>query len=104
MPLPEINAWPVGDKVVTGMAIKIMEKGLCKGIKGRYHLKFNIVYQLQATVSYIYYAISMDQASRYSQKSHQSSVLHMYKGDMQSSLIEIFDNGMNRDSGGFRSE
>ena len=94
--LPEINYWPVGDKVVMGVDIQITGKSLCKVRNGRGYLYFNTVHQLRAEVSDVYSEISTAHESRYSLKSHQGSVLHMYEVSMQLALIEIFAKIMNR--------
>ena len=38
----------------------------------------------------------MAHTGRYSLKSHRGSLIHMYKGAMQSDLMEIFAKGTNR--------
>ena len=70
------------------MAIQMMEKSLCKRRNGRSYLQFNNVCQLRAAVSDVYSATSTAHKSRYSLNSHRVSVMHMYKGSMQSESME----------------
>ena len=79
-----------------GVAIQILEKYLCKVRDGRDCLQFNTVRQLRAAVSDVYSATHTAHNLRYSLKSHRGSVIHMYKGAVQSALVEIFSKGMNR--------
>ena len=87
MPFPETNVCPVRDKVGIGVAIQILENCFSKGRNGRDYSKINTDHQLRAAVSDVYSAMSMAHASRYSLNSPQFSVLHMYEGVMQSSLM-----------------
>ena len=71
-----------------GVVIQIMEKSLGKGRNGRKYIQFNTFHQLRASVSDVYSATSTAQKSRYSLNSHRVSVMHMYKGFMQSESME----------------
>ena len=70
-----------------GVAIQMMYKSLCKVRNGGHYLQFNTVHKLWASVSDVYSATSTAHESRYSLKSHWSSVIHVYKGAMQSALM-----------------
>ena len=86
-PLPSITAWTVGDEVEMGVAIKMLEKSLSNGRNGRNYLRFNTASQLLAVASDIYSSRADSRSSRYSLKYHSGSVLHMYEGAVNYSLM-----------------
>ena len=55
-----------------------------------------MVRQLQAVASDMYSAIADARFGRYSFKSNRGSILHMYEGVMQSSLMERFSKGIKK--------
>ena len=73
-----------------GMEIQMLEKSLANRINGKNYLKFRKVRQLWAAASDIYSATAATHSSHYSVRYHFGSVLHMYEGAIQSSLMERF--------------
>ena len=74
----------------------MLEKSLSNGRNGRNYLQFNTFRKLRATALGIYSDTADAHSCPYSLKSHCGSVLQMYEGVIQSSLIERFSKGMKK--------
>ena len=74
----------------------MLEKSFSIGKNGRNYFQFNTARQLQAAESKKYLATTAAYSSRYYLKSHSGSVLNIYEGAMQSSLMESFSKVMKK--------
>ena len=93
-PLPVISDFPVGDEVEMGTALKMLEKSLSNSKNIRNYLQFKKVRHLYALSVGIYSATEDSHSSIYSFNYHSGSILHMYEGVMQSSLVDRFSKEM----------
>ena len=74
----------------------MLEKSLSNRRNVRNYLWFNTVRQLRVAALEIYSATDADHSSHYSIKSHNGSVLNLYEGAMQYSIMERFAKGMKK--------
>ena len=96
VPLPFITSWLVGDEMVMGVIIHMLDKSLSNGRISWNYLQFNTVRQLQAAASDIYSVTADAHSSCNSLKYHCGIVIHIYEGAIQSLLMERFSNGVKK--------
>ena len=96
VPFPAIAACTVVDELGMGVVIYMVDKSFSNGRNIRNHIQFNMVRQFQAAALGKYSVTAAAHSSRYSSNYHRGSVLHMYDGLMQPSLMDRFTKGMKK--------
>ena len=94
VPLAELEPWPVGDELGMGIALLMLEKSIKPGRNSKTYTQFDSCRSYRSAASNLYSASAQGAFEHLSLKSLKGSVMHTYRGSMQSIFMERFTSGM----------